>query len=367
MLSATHTFALRGVVLNLLAAALACQGETTVLLRVEGSAPGASALKLHLVDETGALPGEYNFPEGGGPLQLPGTILVKTGSDKNALGVFLWAQTSAGVAVAQVRSFACYKIVAGTQNNFTLELQAAPPAFSPNIVQDCRCQGERDMCGAPSNNTGGGGQGGSGGFAGAAGNGSDAGTSGVAGMGGIAADAGLPNSDAASMGGNMMTDAASVPDGRPIVVNGLFSFDVAGDWTSQELTVALDSETKTQGMASLSFTATETVAFIRGRDFATNEIAGLTTKLALDVHVPAGLGSSHNAQLWFSCPAASVYNAYVQYRSLANLPAGWNHLTFTLPAAVTGALMGQHQGCRFWIHHEAPGRFRYDNLRFVQP
>lgn len=344
-----------------------------MLLRIEGSAPGATVLKLRLVDEAGALPGDYTFPEAPeAGLTLPGSILVKLGDSASALGVFLWAENAAGKAVAHVRSRSCYRIASGSQNDFTLELQAAPAAFTSNAVEDCRCQGDGDMCAAPSQTTGG-----SGGNAGTGGTGGTFDVAGMAGstggLGGGSSSGGFGGSttgidagsflDASAMGGST-PDAAAPTDVGPVVTNEIFGFEKASDWTSQEAQLSLDTQTKSQGAASLKFTAGERV-FVRSRPFATNEVAGVTSKLALDVHVSSAPGSSHNIQLWFQCEAAAVYNAYVEYRSLANLQPGWHQIVFSLPASVVTALGAQHAGCQFWFQHEAPGTFRYDNMGFV--
>lgn len=337
-----------------------------MLLRLQGGAATATArkVKLRLVTKDGALAMPYGFPEGDGALTLPGTVLVKVGDNVGALGVFLWAENASGQPVAHVRSQACYRINSGAQNTFDLELQPVPAAFVPNAAEACRCNGSEDMCARGGSVGGMGGSGSGGGFS-TGGAHATMGGSGGGGAGGInvAVDGGSGDDAAPVMGGRTV-DAAGMPDAAPVVSNGLFSFDNAGDWSSQEAAVTLDMVVKSQGAASIKFTA-GAAAYVRSRPFATNELTGATNKLALDVHVSVPPAAGHNIQLWFQCERASVYNAYVQYKALHGLSAGWHQLIFDLPAPVVQALRGQHEGCLLWMQHEAPGTYHYDNMGFV--
>lgn len=348
-----------------------CQGDTTILLRIEGSVPGGQELKLRVVDTTGPLPDTFTFPESGKPFTLPGTIDFRVPSSQGRLGVFVWVQSSSGGALAQARSVACFRVAANASNTATLTLQPAAPAFSVNSVQDCKCNGDLDMC-DPNlvGNTGGtgniGGAGGAGGKSSLGGAGGSA--PGTGGQAGSLADGGPPPSDGAAMGGSAGMDAAKA-DAAPVVTNGLFAFDTPGDWMSGETTVSHDTAEKNQGTASLSFTvaAPAKSAYIRSRPFATAEVPGATTKIGLSVHVQAAQPPESNIQMWFECVTATprVDNAYIQYKSLAGLAVGWNQLVFDLPEKVVAALQGQNTGCKFWMDHQAVGTFRYDNLVFL--
>jgi len=363
-----------GILMGALLALGSCQGDTMVLLRIEGSVPGGQALKLRVVDSTGPQATTFPFPEDGKAFTLPGTIDFQVPSSQGRLGVFVWVESSSGGALAQARSFACFKVAARAKNTATLTLQPAAPAFSPNSVQDCKCNGELDMCDPNAvGSTGGiggtlgtggavGGLGGTGGTGGSGGS-----TPSTGGMGGTVTDGGMPIVDASAMGGSGGVDAAVVKlDAAVVVSNELFSFDKAADWTSGETTVTQDTAEKVQGTSSIRFTTTAaTSAFIRSRAFASSEVPGATTKLGLSVRVETVPDNQASIQLWFECTAAAVYNAYIERKALSGLSVGWNQLTFTLPANVVAALKGQNNGCKFWMDHQGVGKFHYDNLGFL--
>lgn len=353
-----------------LALLLSCQGDTSILLRLEGDVPGAQVIKLRVVDGTGALPNTFTFPDGAKPLSLPGTIDFQVPADQRRIGMFVWVQSNSGGVLAHARSFACFKVAANAENKATLTLAPVAAAFSPNIVQDCKCNGDLDMCDpnavANTGGTGGAGTGGVSGSGGVFGSGGSGGTR-TGGSGGTATfDGGVGDTGVAGTGGTGGTspDAGVVADAAPVVVNAVFSFDNVADWSSTETTLTPDTAVKAQGTASLSFTVANK-AYIRSRAFNTAEVPNATAKLGLSVHLEATASSEANIQLWFECQSASVFNSYVQYKPLGGLALGWNQIVFDLPMAVVNALKAPHPDCKFWMEHQAAGQFRYDNMTFL--
>lgn len=361
-----------GMMLGAMLALGSCQGDTFVLLRIEGSVPGGQALKLRVVDNTGPQAATFTFPEDGKAFTLPGTIDFQVPASQGRLGVFVWVQSNSGGALAQARSVACFKVAANAKNTATLTLQPAAPAFSPNSVQDCKCNGELDMCdpNAVGSTGGAGGSLGTGGTVGnLGGSGGTGGSGGLApitgGMGGSVTDGGVPIVDAATMDVAGGVDAAVVKLDAA-VANALFSFDNAGDWTSAETTITQDSAEKVQGAGSASFSTTaNTSVFITSRPFASIEVPGATATLGLSVHVEAAPDTQAAIQLSFNCPSAAVYNNYQGRIALLGLKVGWNQIQFTLRPEVVQALKAQSSNCTFRFDHTAIGKFHYDNLLFL--
>jgi hypothetical protein len=350
-----------------------CQGDTTVLLRIEGSAPGGKFLKLRIVDNAGPQATTFSFPEDGNAFTLPGTIDFQVPSSQGRLGVFVWVESPTGVALAQARSVACFKVAANAKNTATLTLLPAAPAFSPNAVQDCKCNGELDMCDpnavGSAGGAGAGSLGGTGGSGGIVGGGGSSPITG--GTGGSATDGGMPIVDAAAMGGTGGVDAAVVKLDAAVVkldaaiANALFSFDNASDWTSAEATITQDTAEKVQGTGAISFTTTTNKSvFINSRPFSTSETPGATTTLGISVHVEKAPDTQAALQILFNCPPIAN-GSYLGRVPFLGLNVGWNQIRFTLTKDAFDALKAQSNNCTFKLDHQGIGKFHYDNLVFL--
>jgi hypothetical protein len=93
------------------------------------------------------------------------------------------------------------------------------------------------------------------------------------------------------------------------------------------------------------------------------------TVLQIDVFLPAVVGASQ-LQISVSIPGANINNLYLnngQPVVFKGLPAGWNTLSFTIPANIETALLDDFAGAQWFLNvyrDTCAAPIGFDNLRF---
>ena len=112
---------------------------------------------------------------------------------------------------------------------------------------------------------------------------------------------------------------------------------------------------------------------ITSRQFDTMELPVPTSRLSLDVFVPAEQpGDPYwvgDVQVFLTCESANMFDAYVGQDSL-NYPFedAFNALEISIPAEIRDVLAADHQGCHFTLAlnvGQNAGMFRLDRMGFL--
>lgn len=151
---------------------------------------------------------------------------------------------------------------------------------------------------------------------------------------------------------------------------GPLSFDLLSDWNSNEVTLVRGG-LHTEGVASLGF-ASKTWIELKSRIFRSNEHLQLGGKFAVDVYVPelpAQPDWVGALQLYAECPAANLYNAFVDQKTIyPSFDGEFNAIEFDVPAYVRQALASTSAGGCFLKFalalNERTGTFYLDNAGF---
>lgn len=171
----------------------------------------------------------------------------------------------------------------------------------------------------------------------------------------------------------LRTDFHSEPSPpATVLTSSILSFDNLDDWNSSQVTLTIDSTNKTEGVGAVSVNPTNWFS-LHSREFAANELQGITQRLSFDVHVPE-LSPDY---YWFGgmnvllqCPSAGLWNTFVGHRELQILfDDEFNRVEFELPPYIHQILSGGSQDCSFTIEFStsaASGPLLVDRGGFVQ-
>jgi hypothetical protein len=156
----------------------------------------------------------------------------------------------------------------------------------------------------------------------------------------------------------------------PSVLPRFFGFDDPNNpWTNGGgATLTPNNTRSTSGTGSTDLTGCNYVN-VNSPTFRTADIGQVGTILQIDVFLPAAV-SQGDMQISVTIPGANIFNQYLNNGNpvpLRNLPAGWNTLSFPIPANVVTALLGDFAGAQFFLHVNMPNctaPVGLDNLRF---
>lgn len=369
-----------------LALLLACQGETSVVLNITGTAADARTLKVQLIGAAGPIGSPYSFGDAGKPLTLPGTVVVKTKDGTGRLGAFVWAEDASGRAVGQGRSQACFAVSAHTENRYDLALAGVPATWSPANAKSCSCESTPDMCSPGGRPMGDGGVAGAGGtgsslggsagtLGGSVGSGGKAGVAGTGGSAGGSTDGGTAGSAGSTVRTDGGTSSPSGSDAGPVVTGALWGFEnIADGWFSATGTLEADTNQKVQGASSLLITPKMPGATvdITSRLFSSSEIGSAPTPtIAISVFLSMAASESYRPSVdgRLDCPGAAdgVYLGQLDLFQLKAQAMTWLRAKFTMPLNPTQvqALSGNVPGCKFQLSiNGLMGTVRLDGLAF---
>jgi hypothetical protein len=157
----------------------------------------------------------------------------------------------------------------------------------------------------------------------------------------------------------------------PRVTSSVLTFDALGDWVADQAVLTTSSVT-TQGSGSVAIDPSGWGRMV-SREFTASELAGVTSTMAFDVHIPElppdfyWLGGLN---LFVDCPNVGLWNRWVGYQALQILfDDQFNTVQFELPQDVTGALTHPVAECRVALEFSSNpqfGGFIVDNGGFVQ-
>jgi hypothetical protein len=158
----------------------------------------------------------------------------------------------------------------------------------------------------------------------------------------------------------------------PRVVPGFFGFeDPNHPWTSPQATITPNTGRSTQGTASVDVKGCG-FADINSPIFMTTDIGVVGTTLQIDVNLPAPSNPSWagDMQMSIQIPGANIYSVYLNNGNpvpFTGLSPGWHTLTYSIPANVVTALLGNFGNAQISLHVNlatcnAP--IGLDNLRF---
>lgn len=157
-----------------------------------------------------------------------------------------------------------------------------------------------------------------------------------------------------------------------VVTNSFMSFDQVADW-SGDSSLVQDRLTFIQGSGAVAFVPSWWT-LVTSRPFSTTELMSVTSRLNLDVYLPANppvpdLWQS-NIQMFLTCGPHSNRNlgpVSVRHGFLNE----YNSYEFSLPPEVVQTFQQSHSGCRLSVAYSMgnPGgaQFRMDNMGFIQP
>jgi len=156
----------------------------------------------------------------------------------------------------------------------------------------------------------------------------------------------------------------------PRVLPGFFGFDDPNNpWTNGGgATLTPNNTRSTEGTGSTDLTGCNYVN-VNSPVFRTADLGTVGTVLQIDVFLPAVVNAG-DMQISVSIPGANIFNQYLNNGNpvpLRNLPAGWNTLSFPIPANVVTALLGDFAGAQWFLHLNMPNctaPVGLDNLRF---
>jgi hypothetical protein len=172
--------------------------------------------------------------------------------------------------------------------------------------------------------------------------------------------------------GQNCTFTGTAPICMPMALeeNSIFGFENASAWTGTGFPLTTVSNPRTQGAFALEVGGTG-YRVVTSAAFSTAIFTGLTSKLALDVYVPAGPSNPYYLgaiQLYATSPSANIYNAYEGQVELTGDPSGaFTTITFNLTPQVVAAMSSLHADFSLSIAVNVPPAAQspvLDNLRF---
>lgn len=149
-------------------------------------------------------------------------------------------------------------------------------------------------------------------------------------------------------------------------------FEVLADWTpSPAGGVTLETVTVLDGQAALEIEPGG-VRVLESGAFDTEELAGISDTLSIDVFVPNPQPNPWwvgEVQLFASCPSAGLFDQWLGQEALTNLFTDeYNQLQFEVPPAVREAWEGDYSDCSVSIvlnTNAGAGAFLLDRLGFL--
>jgi hypothetical protein len=128
--------------------------------------------------------------------------------------------------------------------------------------------------------------------------------------------------------------------------------DDSRPWTTGNGTLTPNTTEKTQGASSIQINACGWVP-LRSPLFSTSEFGTVGSEISFDIFIPAAQSNPFwvgDAQMSFSAPGANLYNAFIGWKPITDLPRGvWSTLSFSLPSPIQAALLGDTANAQFAI------------------
>jgi hypothetical protein len=149
-------------------------------------------------------------------------------------------------------------------------------------------------------------------------------------------------------------------------------FEVAGEWTASQATIALASTPTTAGAFSLEVTPTSGYCTLTSQLLSTLGFGGAGSNLALDFFKAGNQTNPYydgSIALFISIPSAGLNSVPLGQTDILPLPAAaFSTVKFALPAAVSTALQGMHSDVTVEIAlnvNSGTGPYFFDNLRLT--